>query len=420
MTAQPAEMMPAHSGRAATRRLISAVGQDRALSRQGLGQRVFARLFKGLVYAQIWEDPDVDMEALQIRQGERVVAIASGGCNSMSYLAADPASVETVDLNPAHVAFNRLKIAALAALPDYDAFYRFFGQGQDRLNIEAYRRFIQPKLDEKSRAYWDGRGLSGRRRIGMFARNPYRHGLLGKFIGAAHGVARLHGVDPKEFLKARDLGEQRAFFDGSIAPLFERPLVRWATARKSTLFGLGIPPQQYDVLAGARIGGMASVLRSRLERLSCDFPLERNYFAWQAFGRRYDSAGPLPPYLHRETYEAIRSRAGRLSIANLSLTEFLAEKQAGSVDCFVLLDAQDWMTDEQLNELWSEIDRTARSGARVIFRTAAAPTVLTGRVDEAILGRWRYAYEESLRFHAADRSSIYGGFHLYVRAGEAS
>lgn len=29
------------------------------------------------------------------------------------------------------------------------------------------------------------------------------------------------------------------------------------------------------------------------------------------------------------------------------------------------------MTDEQLNDVWTEITRTARDGARVIFRTAA-------------------------------------------------
>ena len=53
------------------RRLIGAVGQNRAFSLAGLGERVFARLFKGLVYPQIWEDPEVDMEALQIRAGHQ-------------------------------------------------------------------------------------------------------------------------------------------------------------------------------------------------------------------------------------------------------------------------------------------------------------------------------------------------------------
>ncbi len=58
------------------------------------------------------------MAALRSSRGHRIVTIASGGCNALSYLIADPARIESVDLNPAHVAFNRLKIAALKALPD--------------------------------------------------------------------------------------------------------------------------------------------------------------------------------------------------------------------------------------------------------------------------------------------------------------
>lgn len=402
-----------------SRRLMKAVGQNAAMSRAGLSERLFAHLFKGLVYAQIWEDPEVDMQALQIGPGHNIVTIASGGCNAMSYLLADPARIEAVDLNPAHVAFNRLKIAALKALPDYDAFFRFFGKADEKANIRAYQTILRPMLDPVSRTYWDRRNLSGRRRISLFSRNVYRHGLLGFFIGAGHRVARLYGVDPSGLLKSRDMAEQRAFFDSAIAPLFERRLIRWATAQKSTLFGLGIPPQQYDALTTAGAGGMAAILKGRLEKLACDFPVADNYFAWQAFGRSYGETGPLPPYLGRANYEAVRARADRLTVVNASYTELLASKPEGSVDRYILLDAQDWMNDRQLNELWAEITRTAAPGARVIFRTAAEPSLLPGRVDDAVLARWDYRAEESAALHARDRSSIYGGFHLYVLKGAA-
>jgi S-adenosylmethionine-diacylglycerol 3-amino-3-carboxypropyl transferase len=101
-------------------------------------------------------------------------------------------------------------------------------------------------------------------------------------------------------------------------------------------------------------------------------------------------------------------------VVNASYSEFLAAKPDGSVDCFLLLDAQDWMTDGQLNDLWREITRTAAPGARVIFRTAASENLLPGRVEPSILRRWDYREAESLALHARDRSSIYGGFHLHV------
>ena len=84
------------------------------------------------------------------------------------------------------------------------------------------------------------------------------------------------------------------------------------------------------------------------------------------------------------------------------------------MDRYVLLDAQDWMQDDSLIRLWSQITRTARSGARVIFRTAAEETILPGRVPEEILARWQYAADISRALTQKDRSAIYGGFHLYT------
>jgi S-adenosylmethionine-diacylglycerol 3-amino-3-carboxypropyl transferase len=79
-----------------------------------------------------------------------------------------------------------------------------------------------------------------------------------------------------------------------------------------------------------------------------------------------------------------------------------------------LLDAQDWMTDAGLTALWTQITRTARPGARVIFRTAADDRLLPERLPDDLLSRWRYEEERSRELGRQDRSSIYGAFHLYV------
>ena len=63
----------------------------------------------------------------------------------------------------------------------------------------------------------------------------------------------------------------------------------------------------------------------------------------------------------------------------------------------------------------SEITRTARPGARVIFRTAGEISPLERKLPADILSQWRYEPEESRDFHRQDRSSIYGGFHIYEK-----
>ncbi len=406
-----------HSGKL----LKQAVHRNGVLSRDGILEHLFTWAFKGLVYPQIWEDPEIDLEALAIAPDHHVVAIASGGCNILSYLTADPQRITAVDLNRAHVALNRLKLTAAQRLPNWSTFYRFFGEADDKANVTAYWRFLAPHLDAEARAYWEGRGLFGvgRRRVSLFARNFYRHGLLGHFLSAGYWAARIYGVDLRHALRARTLDEQRSFFDTALAPLFDKKLVRWATSNRMSLYGLGIPPAQYDALAAASEGHVATVLRARVERLACSFSFEDNYFAWQAFGRAYadDGAGPLPPYLRRDHFEVVRARADRVEVLHRSLTDYLESRPRGSVDRFVLLDAQDWMTDAQLNALWQQITRTARPGARVIFRTAAEPSLLPGRVSDDTMADWHYDDATSRALAARDRSAIYGGFHLYTRRG---
>src|SRR5712691_5678697 len=55
-------------------RLKKAVRRNRAFSREGLLERLFERLFRGLVYTQIWEDPEIDLEALALGPDCHVVA----------------------------------------------------------------------------------------------------------------------------------------------------------------------------------------------------------------------------------------------------------------------------------------------------------------------------------------------------------
>jgi len=398
-------------------RIDQAVVRSGKLSVSGLLERTFSAAFRGLVYPQIWEDPVVDMQALAIRPTDDIVAIASGSCNVMSYLTAGPASITAVDLSPAHIALGRLKIAAARHLPDQQSFENFFRHGNLKSNVRLYDRYLRDRLDLETRTYWDGRDLSGRRRIARFARGFYRSGLLGRFIGTAHILARFYGVDPRELLAAPTIEDQRAFFENRIAPIFDSRSFRALTSLKASLFGLGIPPAQYEALAGDEAGDMTRALKVRTERLACGFDLKDNYFAWQAFGRGYGPGeqASLPPYLVRGQFEAVRKNASRLSIHNESLTTLLAGKPDRSLDGYVLLDAQDWMTDRQLSELWAQITRTARPGARVIYRTAAAPSPLAGKVPDAIMDKWDYRREDSLRFTALDRSAIYGGFHLHVR-----
>src|SRR5262249_7354089 len=168
-------------------------------------------------------------------------------------------------------ALSRVKLQSLEHLPDFESFFRFFGSAKDKENRDVFDNFLAGRLDAETRRYWEKRMPLHGRRINMFARNLYRYGLLGRFIGILHALARLHGKRLEDVLAAKTLEEQREAFERTIAPLFDNKLVRFLSRMPVSYYGLGIPPAQYDELvASAHDGNPVTTLRERVERLACD------------------------------------------------------------------------------------------------------------------------------------------------------
>jgi len=405
-----------------TSRLGQAVHRHEALSTDGLLERLFTLWFRGLVYTQIWEDPRVDAEALRLDDTSRILTISSAGCNVLNYLTHEPERILAVDLNGAHMALTRLRIAALRHLPTHESFFQFFGVGARPENVEAYHRHLQPHLDESTRHFWESRPMGGLRRPRIYAFEDgfYECGVLPRFQGVAGQLSRvLQGRRPEELLAATSLEEQRQFFKECVAPFFDHALVRWLAERPTALYSLGIPPRQFRHLVGGAEGSIVDVYRTRLERLVCEFPISDNYFAWQAFGRRYDTEQrqALPAYLRAEHYAQLQYHVGRVETQLSSLTDALRDEVDSSFDSFVLLDAMDWMGPETIATLWTEIARVGAPGARIIFRTAGASSPVDSALPEALRSQFSYDRARSEQLHAQDRSAVYGMFHLYVLTG---
>jgi S-adenosylmethionine-diacylglycerol 3-amino-3-carboxypropyl transferase len=396
--------------------IADAVRNSRSRAESTVWDKLFALWFQRLVYTQIWEDPEADLAALQLPVGSTIVTISSGGCNALSYLTAQPAQVFAVDLNDAHLALLKLKLAALRALPDYQDFWRFFGEGDCETNTELYRQRLRPLLDVDARRFWDSRNLLGRPRHAYFTDGFYRHGMLGRFIGFAHVMAKAARIDLDTLLTAPTDSPERIEALRRLDQLFHSRLAKMLTQTPALLFSLGIPPQQRDLLGGDQ--PLNEVLHQRLLRLINVYPNDTNYFAWQALRRSYPGPGDqcLPPYLQQSLYPKMRDGAGLVIPVHANLRRFLESLPAGQIDAVVLLDSQDWMAGDEIRALWNAIDRTGSADVRVIFRTAGADSPLEAPEMSSLQQIWRRDGERSAIGFERDRSGIYGGFHCYGRA----
>src|SRR6516165_5701020 len=185
-----------------SRLIAGAVPNGGAKYESTIWERIYAFWLGRLVYTQIWEDPEADLAALQLPLGSTIVTISSGGCNALSYLTARPAQVYAVDLNQAHLALLKLKLAGIRAFSKYGEFFQFFGEAASPANLQLYRDRLRPLLEPDARAYWDKRNIIGRPRHAYFTDGFYRHGMLGRFIGLTHIVAKVAGIDLDALLTA--------------------------------------------------------------------------------------------------------------------------------------------------------------------------------------------------------------------------
>jgi S-adenosylmethionine-diacylglycerol 3-amino-3-carboxypropyl transferase len=403
--------------------LRASVQTERISSKQGILQTLFAVWFDAFVYNQIWEDSRVDIEALDLRGDSRILTISSGGCNALNYLLEGPESVTAVDLNRHHIYLLNLKLAALKYLPTYDKFFAFFGSGRGDDTGTDYLKYIADDLDRPTRKFWESNTLLGGVLYGdriTFFRDAglYNHSRNGYFLRFFHWLARRLGCKVDEILKAKTLEEQADLYHKHIDPFFDSPLIKLIGKLPVTLFGLGIPPQQYDELKRDLSGDrtVIEIYRDRVRRLACDFPIDENYFAWQAFARKYDTENhrAIPEYLREENFDTLRANAGRLETKVGSATDEIINNSKGTFNRFVFLDAQDWMDEDSIVELWSAIAENAESGSRIIFRTAGASSPVETSLPEELRSRFVYEKELSENLFKQDRASIYGGFHLYV------
>jgi S-adenosylmethionine-diacylglycerol 3-amino-3-carboxypropyl transferase len=395
--------------------IAAAVRNTRDARESTLWDKLFAVWFRRLVYTQIWEDPEADLAALALPVGSTIVTISSGGCNALSYLTAEPQRVFAVDLNEAHLALLKLKLAGLSAFAEYAEFWQFFGNAASVQNVERYREQLWPFLDRSAREFWDERDFRGRPRYDYFSDGFFRHGTLGRFIGFGHWIAKVARIDLAALLEGElDSPERQRALDRLHAQFHSR-FARVMTRTPALLFSLGIPPQQRVLLGGDR--PLNEVLHDRVLRLINAHPNDNNYFAWQALRRSYAGPGDkcLPPYLQQSQFERMRGGAGRVVPVHANLRVFLESLPAREVDAVVLLDSQDWMAPGEIRALWNAIDRSGKDTVRVIFRTAGIESPLEDAQLADLRQTWRRDVERSQLGFVRDRSGIYGGFHCYER-----
>jgi S-adenosylmethionine-diacylglycerol 3-amino-3-carboxypropyl transferase len=349
--------------------------------------------FSHIRYAQVWEDADVLVAALDPQPAHTVVSIASAGDNALSLLSRGPARVVALDLNPAQLACLELRVAAYREL-EHAELLELIGSRPSPWRAAFYPR-LRPQLTAPVRAFWDGHPraiAAGIGSAGKFERYfaTFRHCVL-PFVHSRARIAALLDGGTRE--------ERDAFY-----------AERWNTWRWRLMFRLffsrfvmgrlGRDPAFFRYVQGSVADRILARTKHALTILN---PAENPYLHWILTGRH---GAALPHALRPENFAAIRANLDRLEWRQQSLEEFLAAEPGVRVDRWNLSDIFEYMSEENTASLLERLAHASHLGARLAYWNMLAP-----RSRPAALAHRLVPLEDlAARLFAEDKAFFYSRF----------
>jgi S-adenosylmethionine-diacylglycerol 3-amino-3-carboxypropyl transferase len=351
--------------------------------------------FSAIRYAQVWEDADVLLEALDVQPGDTCLSIASAGDNALALLTRRPARVVALDLSPAQLACAALRVAAYRTLEHHELLELIGSRASDR-RAELYRR-CRAVLDEEPRRFWDERphlvaaGIGG---AGRFERyfTLFRTRVL-PLVHRRSAVERL--------LQPRPLGARRAFYERQWDTWRWRLLFRMFFSR-FVMGRLGRDPEFFKYVEADVAGSILERTKHALTELD---PSRNPYVHWILTGTHGEA---LPCALRPEHFDVIRSHVDRIEWRCQSIEEYLAVAGAQTIDRYNLSDLFEYVSPEAHTGMLGQIVRTGRPGARAVYWNMLAPR----KRPESMADRLEALDDEAARLHRADRAFFYSALRI--------
>ncbi len=321
-----------------------------------LGQRESPHLR----YAQCWEDADLLDEALDIKQGDVCLSIASGGDNSLAMLSRNPSRVVALDFNPVQIALLELKVAAFRTL-EYQEVLQLMGARHNGGRLELYAR-CRGQLTRSSRIYWDSHSQLIARGIGSAGRfEQYLRLFRKRVLPLAHGRKNI-----ERWFKCSSREELENYYHDV-----------WDTWRWHLLFRLffsrfvmerlGRDPRFFKHAEGEV---SARILARTRDGLTKTLPVDNPYLQWILTGHYSLS---LPYALRRSNFEPIRENLDRLQWCCISLERYLETADPNSIKHFNLSNVFEYIPQDSYHRILELLINVGQKGGRLAYWNMLVP-----------------------------------------------
>jgi S-adenosylmethionine-diacylglycerol 3-amino-3-carboxypropyl transferase len=358
-----------------------------------------------LVFTLSWEDPTLDRTAFGGTSGLSIATVASGGCNTLTFLLDAPARVFAFDYNPTQIFVLELKVAAFRRL-DHPEILELFGV-RPSARRQSLLDAVAADLSGAARAFWTAQ--------------PWliEDGLLGggryeRFISKFRGLLRV--VQGRRRMAA--LFDERDA-DGR-ARFYEQEWNRWpwrmlfkAFFNKTILARRGLSPDYFTFDDGSR--SFAESFSNRAARAMRDLSVRDNPFLARYLLGRYLDEDHLPEYLQARNLEVIKTRLDALEMRVGDVRTVLDGMPERSLDGLCLSNVFELMSEDETARVLVKVARVLRPRGRLTIRNLMVPRA----APPALADRLAFEPDLSRGLHDSDRSFVYRSFQVYTRTEAA-
>ena len=326
--------------------------------------------FELIRYANCWEDADILVEALQIKNSGKCLSIASGGDNTLALLSQDPSLVVAVDVSGVQLACLDLKAAAFAGL-EYEELLQFLGfhNAVNRCDIYA---MLRRRLLPETRIFWDAHQdliAGGIIYQGKFERYFY---LFRRYLlPLIHGQREISGL-----LAQKNEAGQVEFYNRCWNNRRWRWLFRIFFS-KTVMGRLGRDPEFFRYVEGQ----VAERILSRVEYALTQLPPHSNPYLRFILTGGFQEV--LPFYVRRENFEKIRRNLAKL-VLFYGPVEAALKVYPVEFDAFNLSDIFEYMEPALFKQTSGAILAQAGRGSRLAYWNMLVPRRISDLFPEQV------------------------------------
>ncbi len=325
--------------------------------------------FSKVRYAQCWEDTEVLIESMDVKEGDTCLSIASAGDNTLAILIKNPARVIAIDLSVAQLSCLELRIAAFQEL-SYEELLTLLGctipielkeAEQTKSRIALYSK-CRNKLSPQSQAFWDQNQAGMAMGIAHFGKFEKYFDLFRTLV-----LPMVHNKsDARQLLAGGNIEVRKKFFMDKWNTWQWRMLFRIFFSRP-VMGRLGRDPHFFDYVEESTSSFLLGSTEYALTELD---PAENPYLHWILTGC-YGKV--LPLYLKPQYFQTIKQNAERIELRHQSLEDCLDSLPANSVNAFNLSDVFEYMSSTHYQKFLAKIIQVGTSDAHLVYWNMMTP-----------------------------------------------